>query len=1013
MNNIILAEPTTLALFGLGLIFLFLLALIVFAGGILVFLLRKPKNTSTPLQTSPPLGASQKCPKCGATMPQDSPEGLCPRCLVAMNLATQTEVPGDQKTPKSPPEPPLPVDDVAKLFPQLEILECLGRGGMGAVYKVRQPRLDRVVALKIISPEKQGNQKFADRFEREARALAKLHHPNIVTVYDFGEVQGNFYLLMEFVDGLTLRQLLQTRKLSPPEALAIVPKICEALQYAHGQGIVHRDIKPENILMDKAGHVKIADFGIAKIIGDGGSSNLTEEQTIGTPHYMSPEQIEKPQTVDHRADIYSLGVVFYEMLTGELPLGKFQPPSKKVHIDVRLDEVVLRALEKEPDRRYQQASEVKTRVETIAQTVNTETRQEHPLVAAVQKPDRFWRWFAVTVLALIAIPFVLSIIGMLAAIAIPNFVKARQRSLALYQQQIAANAETWSPTLAPGEKPNLHEILDSAQSLMQEGSYEEALQHYLWYFDHSRNDASQRGVRLSFALSDWIELGHRYPKAKQALIEIRDADVRQFSEGNGYADLFQEIAGINQYLNDDDATVALFQSIGKSDPRLAAQCFLYAENLLVQKGDYELCRQYLGDPQAAFERIRQTWQMTKQFEERNAARSDEQKERLQAMAKTNSLFAHMPVLPAPPPFADNNFVQQTRQLIEILVATGSKPDAENIQKQAMALLDDSRLKSAVSDAETKIGEQNSAGQSEPADLREARAKLAELRAVKGEQNPEVQQALARVNALEQMTKDEPNLPPDLREAKAHLAELRVVYGEQNPVVLQALAQVKALEESSASQSAASETSSQTITDQQAARRICINNLRRIDAAKNVWALEYGKTNGDVPTVDDLKPYLDGFPVCPSGGTYSINPLGELPTCSVPGHALPGTSPTNQSTATVHTETKAIQAALSWLTLIDAGNYSESWNQAAAIFRGSVTEADWEKSMNTFRNPLGSLISRKPLSAIKYSQMPGAPDGQYVVMQFQTSFANKASAIETVTFSFEKDGQWRCSGYFIK
>jgi serine/threonine protein kinase len=231
-----------------------------------------------------------KCNRCGATLPPDSPEGLCPRCLIAMNLATQTEVTGESGPGPAKP-PPLPVGDVARLFPQLEILECLGRGGMGAVYKARQPRLDRLVALKILSPEKQGNQKFAERFEREARALAKLHHPNIVTVYDFGVVAGVPnpettllpYLVMEFVDGLTLRQLLQSRKLSPPEALAIVPKICEALQYAHAQGIVHRDIKPENILMDNEGHLKIADFGIAKILGEGERGNLTEAQAIGTP----------------------------------------------------------------------------------------------------------------------------------------------------------------------------------------------------------------------------------------------------------------------------------------------------------------------------------------------------------------------------------------------------------------------------------------------------------------------------------------------------------------------------------------------------------------------------------------------------------------------------------------------------------------------------------------------------------------------------------------------------------
>jgi hypothetical protein len=172
---------------------------------------------------------------------------------------------------------------------------------------------------------------------------------------------------MEFVDGTDLRRVLQAGELSPEEALSIVPQICEALQFAHDEGIVHRDIKPENILLDKKGRVKIADFGLAKLLGRPAAPyTLTADgHRMGTPHYMAPEQIEHPGQVDHRADIYSLGVVFYEMLTGELPLGRFAPPSKKVHVDIKLDEVVLRTLEKEPERRYQQASEVKTDVETI------------------------------------------------------------------------------------------------------------------------------------------------------------------------------------------------------------------------------------------------------------------------------------------------------------------------------------------------------------------------------------------------------------------------------------------------------------------------------------------------------------------------------------------------------------------------------------------------------------------------------------------------------------------------
>jgi hypothetical protein len=195
-----------------------------------------------------------------------------------------------------------------------------------------------------------------------------LNHPNIVAVHDYGEADGMFFLVMEYVDGMTLRQLLRNGQIKPEAALAIVPPICQALQFAHEQGVVHRDIKPENVLLDKQGRVKIADFGIAKLLdADPPHAALTEERSvIGTPHYMAPEQVEQPHRVDHRADIYSLGVVFYEMLTGELPLGRFLPPSRKIQMDVRLDEVVLRALEKEPDQRYQKVSQIRTDVETIA-----------------------------------------------------------------------------------------------------------------------------------------------------------------------------------------------------------------------------------------------------------------------------------------------------------------------------------------------------------------------------------------------------------------------------------------------------------------------------------------------------------------------------------------------------------------------------------------------------------------------------------------------------------------------
>ena len=403
MNNVMFAGMIG----GWEVILILSILLLLIGGGavgivlLIVWLARREKAKSSaipPVQPQPeqPKPAPQTCPRCGAPLPANSPQGLCPRCVLGVGLATHTEAtdgvgPHGTKVIKPPPAP----DEIGKHFPQLEILECLGRGGMGVVYKARQPKLNRIVALKILAPEKEAEPKFAERFLREAQTLARLNHPNIVTVHDFGETDGLCYLLMEFVDGLTLRQMMREGRMKPEEALVIVPRICEALQFAHEQGVVHRDIKPENVLLDKQGRVKIADFGIAKIVGEAGRAGsplpadatqreggahgvtrpttaLTQDQVLGTPHYMAPEQVEHPQTVDHRADIYSLGVVFYEMLTGELPLGKFQPPSKKVQVDVRLDEIVLRALEKEPERRYQHASEVRTAVETIAMTPTPE-----------------------------------------------------------------------------------------------------------------------------------------------------------------------------------------------------------------------------------------------------------------------------------------------------------------------------------------------------------------------------------------------------------------------------------------------------------------------------------------------------------------------------------------------------------------------------------------------------------------------------------------------------------------
>ena len=290
------------------------------------------------------------------------------------------------------------------------------------------------MALKILAPQHAAKPDFAERFSREAQALAEVNHPHIVTVHDFGQAGEFYFLLMEFIDGVSLRQAMGAGRLSPEQALAIVPPICEALQFAHERGIVHRDIKPENLLLDKEGRVKIADFGIARIMrplegtpgaaasqrqtgmsappsrtdipvcGSSGTDipvcaspqstptntpacaiDLTKEAVLGTPRYMAPEQRDRPASVDHRADIYSLGVVLYEMLTGELPGPSWQPPSRNSAVDARLDQIVLRALEQNPDLRYQSATELRTQIETTVQRM--EPKAVDQLLATSRPPQ--------------------------------------------------------------------------------------------------------------------------------------------------------------------------------------------------------------------------------------------------------------------------------------------------------------------------------------------------------------------------------------------------------------------------------------------------------------------------------------------------------------------------------------------------------------------------------------------------------------------------------------------------
>lgn len=355
------------------------------------------------------------CQKCGAALAAGADvRGTCPRCMLQWAFADHPDDTAVRPTPK--PVAAVEEPELRGRFGNFLIERLIGRGGMGVVYLAQHSSLGRRVALKVLPEALSRDEQFTERFQREARALGSLSHPNIVGVHECGCIDGRFFFAMEFVEGGSLRNLLDHKALSPERALQIVPQLCDALQYAHAQGVVHRDIKPENILVDPNGVVKVADFGLAKIVGNepAGYRALTRSDlVVGTLHYMAPEQVEKPKEVDHRADIYSLGVVFYEMLTGELPLGRFEPPSHHSNASARLDHVVMRALEKRPERRYQSASELKVDAQRSAHGAPPLAAPFPPGPGAPARSSRWALWLGVAAALLIFVP--IPVLGLLNA----------------------------------------------------------------------------------------------------------------------------------------------------------------------------------------------------------------------------------------------------------------------------------------------------------------------------------------------------------------------------------------------------------------------------------------------------------------------------------------------------------------------------------------------------------------------------------------------------------------------
>jgi len=258
-------------------------------------------------------------------------------------------------------------------IPGYRLEKLVGKGGMGEVHRAVQLSLGRVVAVKILSGELAADPTFVVRFDKEAAALATLSHPNVVSIVDKGKAENTYFLVMEYVDGPSLREVMRSPLLDIPGALRIIMEIARAIDYAHSRGVVHRDLKPENILFDEqaGGIAKVTDFGLATFFDDSKLTsrfNVTETHvSMGTLSYMAPEQRVDAKNADHRADVYSLGVMLYELLVGEVPIGTFDPPSqRRPGTDKRLDGIVLRCLKPSPADRYQRVADLMLELEPFA-----------------------------------------------------------------------------------------------------------------------------------------------------------------------------------------------------------------------------------------------------------------------------------------------------------------------------------------------------------------------------------------------------------------------------------------------------------------------------------------------------------------------------------------------------------------------------------------------------------------------------------------------------------------------
>jgi eukaryotic-like serine/threonine-protein kinase len=352
-------------------------------------------------KSQPPLAkkrAVQRCPncdiRCDVSLFVDGSLARCGHCGVRFEVHREKSVPPRAVPVPEPPKLPPPPEAPLPRLDGFIVLERIGQGGMGEVFRCSRDSDGLLVAVKILTPEMAAVPDYVRRFGREAAAMAQLDHPGIVRLLGRGKAGQHVYIAMELIDGESLRLWAHKNRPGARQLAMLLAQVAHALAYAHARAVVHRDLKPDNVLVTKDLRTKVLDFGLAGLHAEGAQCLTQSNVAMGTANYMAPEQRKDAKRADHKADIYSFGVMTYELLTGELPVGKFAPPSKLVAgLDARWDALIERCLEPNPGSRPHSALELAHALEALAGM--TKAMQLAPRTRKNTRKSGVWSWLGI------------------------------------------------------------------------------------------------------------------------------------------------------------------------------------------------------------------------------------------------------------------------------------------------------------------------------------------------------------------------------------------------------------------------------------------------------------------------------------------------------------------------------------------------------------------------------------------------------------------------------------------